>query len=67
MINLIDRLFAGWQPHDIMWYSWCIMAVLILFFWAVGAGIRRKHRENVARREFARSGRYYDLPLEEEE
>lgn len=67
MINLIDNLFAGWAPHDIMWYSFCIMAVLILLCWAVIAGIRNKHRRNVYRREYARSGRNYDLPLEDED
>lgn len=66
MVALIDRLFAGWAPHDIMWYSFCIMALLILFGLAIGAGIRNRHRVNVYRREYARSGKYYDLPLEDE-
>lgn len=65
MIRLIDNLFAAWAPHDIMWYSWCIMALLILLGWAIGAGIRNRHRMNVYRRT-ERHGHSYDIPMWEE-
>lgn len=66
MIHLIDKLFAGWAPHDIMWYSWCILDCLILFAWAVIIGIRRKIGENYQSSypvHYSRLGSDYDMEL----
>lgn len=74
MIQLIDRLFAGWAPHDVMWYSWCIMAGMILLGWAIGIGVVRKARQETGRQEYYAdpgqcrvSGGSYDIPMWEEE
>ena len=70
MVALIDRLFAGWEPHDIMWYSFCIMACLILFVMAIVYGIRRKIRENRQSGypvHYSRLGSDYDMELFEDD
>ena len=74
MIRIIDQLFAGWQPHDIVWYSWCMMAGMILLVWAIGIGVMRKARKETGRNGSAAdpgqrrvSGGCYDIPMWEEE
>lgn len=72
MIRIIDQLFAGWQPHDIVWYSWCMMAGMILLVWAIGIGVMRKARQETGRNgstadpgQHLVRGSSYDLPLGE--
>lgn len=63
MIHLIDSLFSGWAPHDIMWYSFCIMALFEVLVYAVIWGIRNKRKTE----QRARHGHSYDIPMWEEE
>lgn len=74
MIRIIDQLFAGWAPHDIVWYSWCMMAGMILLVWAITAGIARRHRESFQSARYYTdpgqgrvSGDSYDIPLWEDD
>ena len=64
MINLIDKLFSGWAPHDIMWYSFCIMALIEVLVYAIVWGVRNKRK---AEQRAARHGHSYDIPLWENE
>ena len=65
MVALIDRLFAGWAPHDIMWFSACIFILLEVFILSVACGVINKMREREEDREAEspRSGNKYDFPL----
>ena len=69
MIRIIDQLFAGWQPHDIVWYSWCMMAGFIILGWAIGAGVKNRLREDRGTdpERSRESGSSYDIPIWEEE